>query len=200
MTEVAPPSGETPPASDPSLLNQEEPSTDAPEAYEPFTVPDGYQLNEETSKAAQGIFKELNLDQAGAQKLVDFYSAQQTKAVEVPYQTFLDTRKAWVDQIKADPEIGRNLPAVKAEIGRALNSLGDAKLVADFKATMDLTGAGDNPAFVKAFYRLAQKVTEGRPVNGANPSSLGQQAPGSASRPTPAQAMYPNLPSSAVPG
>jgi len=61
---------------------------------------------------------------------------------------------------------------------------------------MDSTGAGDNPAFIKAFYKLAQRVTEGSYVQGRGPAEV--TAPGGR-RPSPAQAMYPNLPSSAVP-
>jgi hypothetical protein len=40
---------------------------------------------------------------------------------------------------------------------------------------MNLTGAGDHPAFVKAFNKLAAFVTEGSHVTGKGPSDLGQK-------------------------
>jgi hypothetical protein len=58
---------------------------------------------------------------------------------------------------------------------------------------MDLTGAGDNPAFIKAFWKLSQHVVEGKPAPGGGPSPHGQVAVGQAQRPSIAQAMYPSL-------
>ena len=57
---------------------------------------------------------------------------------------------------------------------------------------MNFTGAGDHPAFLKAFHKLAQLVGEGTHVRGGNPSPHGnpKSQPKSA-----AQIMYPNLPS-----
>jgi hypothetical protein len=60
---------------------------------------------------------------------------------------------------------------------------------------MDMTGAGDNPAFILTFYRLAQRQTEGSHVAGRGPSPGGQQRPGSADIRSPAQDLWPNLPS-----
>jgi len=44
---------------------------------------------------------------------------------------------------------------------------------------MDLTGAGDNPAFIKIFHKLAERLGEGSPVAG----STAKPKPGSAARP-----------------
>lgn len=182
----------------PSLLNEkkEEPKAGAPEKYEPFTVPEGFTLDEKVSGEASAIFKELGLDQASAQRLVDFYSSKTIEAANAPYELYSKMREGWQTEVRADPEIGTKLPAVKETISRALDSLGDAKLANEFRGAMDLTGAGDHPAFIKAFYKLAQAVTEGKAVTPKGPSVEGQKAPG-VGKPTAAQALYPNLPSSA---
>lgn len=183
------------PADGTSLLNEgeEAPPAGAPEAYTDFKVPDGYTLDKATLAEAAPIFKEMNLSQDQAQKLVDFYTKQQQATVDKPYQDYLALRKTWADQVKAD--YGQQFGEVKATIGRALATL-PPEVSKGFREAMDMTGAGDNPAFVKAFYALAKAATEGRPVTGKGPSPAGQAAPGAVNRPSPASALFPNLPSS----
>jgi hypothetical protein len=135
----------------------------------------------------------MNLPQAEAQKLVDFYSSKTLEAVNAPYDAWRKTQEEWVKQVKADPTIGPRLSQVTQTISRAIDSLGDARLATEFRAAMDYTGAGNNPAFIKAFYKLAQLVTEGGHVAGKGPSAAGQQRPGTTAG-MGARAMYPTLP------
>src|SRR5882762_10933205 len=53
----------------------EKPPAGAPEKYEDFKLPDGYKMDETASKEVTAMFKELNLSQDQAQKLVDYYGA-----------------------------------------------------------------------------------------------------------------------------
>jgi len=150
-------------------------------------------MPEEATKEINAMFKELNLNQDGAQKLVDYYVKKTQEASEGPYKLWEDTQKEWQDQVKADPEIGGKLSEVKTTISKAIDGLGDANLSTEFRKAMDFTGAGNNPAFIKTFWKLAQMVTEGQHVSGRGPSPFGQAAPDS--RPaTAARAIYPNLP------
>jgi ribosomal protein L10 len=136
---------------------------------------------------ATGMFKELGLSQANAQKLVDFYAEQSRQAAEAPVAYYREMQDQWVSEIRADPEIGGKLDVVRNTVARAIDGLGDPKLASDFRAAMDLTGAGNNPAFIRAFYKLAQKVTEpSSHVSGAPPAQA--QKPRTA-----ASAIYPNL-------
>src|SRR6185503_5483162 len=76
----------------------------------------------------------------------------------------------WVSEIKADPEIGGvRLEASMASAARAIDRLG----VPGLKEALNLTGAGNNPAVVKAFVRLGQMVSEDRftPGNDAPPAA-----------------------------
>jgi hypothetical protein len=184
--------GKSPPSqSGTSLANQL--TAGAPEAYDPFTVPEGFELSEGVQKEAGELFKAMNLTQGDAQKLVDFYSGKTLEAVNAPYDAWRKTQEEWVKQVKADPNIGSRLSEVTQTISRAIDSLGDAKLASEFRAAMDYTGAGNNPAFIKAFYKLAQRVTEGGHVAGRGPSAAGQQRPGTTAG-MGARAMFPNLP------
>jgi len=167
----------------------------APDKYEEFNVPDGYTLDPEVATAAGELFKGMNLTQGNAQKLVDFYVTKTQEAFNAPFRAYQDMVEGWVKEVKAHPEIGGKLDQVKATVASAIDSLGDASLARDFRKAMDLTGAGNHPAFVRVFYKLAQMVTEGNAVAGKGPSPHGQAAPGQSTRPSLAQAMYPTLPS-----
>lgn len=172
----------------------------APDTYAAFTAPDGYTIDPKTIEAATPIFKEMGLDQASAQRLVDFHTQQMITAAKAPQDAFEATRTEWQAKVKSDPDLlaavngdKTGLDAVKLDIGRALNALNDPALTADFKAAMNDTGVGDHPAFVKAMWKLSQFITEGKHVAGTQPSPHGQRAPGTNERPAPAKALYPNL-------
>ena len=180
-------------AEKPSLVNEKEPQG-APTTYEAFKVPEGHEMDEATFKEVGELFKELHLSQAEGQKAVDYWVKRNQEAFDAPFKAWEDTQAKWVSEVKADPEMGSRIPEIKATIGKALDGLGDSKLANDFRAAMDYTGAGNNPAFVKAFWKLSQMLTEGGHVAGTGPSPLGQRAPGAADRPTAAKSLYPNLP------
>lgn len=165
----------------------------APEKYADFKLPDGYELPDDLKTDITGMFKNWNLTQDQAQQAIDFYIQHTKEAMDAPYNMYLETRKTWRDEIASDPDIGPKQAAVKTEIGRAIQSLGNPQMIADFKQALDITGIGDHPAFVRAFYAFAQRLNEGSPVSGRGPSELGQRAPGSDAKPSAAQAMYPNL-------
>jgi hypothetical protein len=181
-----------PPAEDDkTLLNQKVPGG-APEKYD-FKLPEGATLPEATLTEVSGIFKDLNLSQDQAQKLVDYHVAQAQKLSEAANESAMAIRSSWQAQVKADPDIGPRLPQVRQAISSALDVLGDAKLAQEFRQAMDFTGAGDNPAFVKTLYKLSQLVTEPRRhVAGGGPAATGQRAPGEG-KPSAAKALYPNL-------
>lgn len=184
------------PSPKPSLANEKpaQASAGAPEKYEAFKVPEGFEMPEESSKEVSAMFKDLNLSQEQGQKLVDYYVKQSQDAAEAPFKLWEQTQEAWQTQVRNDPEIGGKLNEVRTTISKVIDGLGDTKLANDFRAAMDYTGAGNNLAFIKTFYKLAQQLTEGGHVAGTGPSKFGQQAPGTTERPTVARALYPNLP------
>jgi hypothetical protein len=164
-----------------------------PESYSDFSIPEGHTLDAAAIESATPLFRKFGLSQEQAQELVDFYSAK-IGEINTQNEGFMEQmRTEWRSQLQADKDIGGKLDAVKVDIGRALDRIPEATRTA-YKEAMDLTGAGDNPAIIKAMYSLAQLVNEGTPVRGDNPSPHGQSRTGVESKPSPAAAMYPNLP------
>lgn len=165
----------------------------APEAYADFTAPQGFQLNKDAIAKALPVFKELNLTQDAAQKLVNLYAEQSGPAGnQADYEA---VRTGWRNEVLKDTSLstGTDLkPAVKEAIGRTVQALGP-ELSNEFRQVMNVTGVGDNPAFVRALFKLSEFVTEGRPTSGRGPSPHGQKAPDAGPTST-AKAMYPNLP------
>lgn len=181
-----------------SLLTKkdEEAPAGAPEKYEDFKLPEGFEANPEMMTKAQAAFKSLNLSQEQAQSLIDVYAEQAVAAAEAPVNYYNEMRAEWVKQVNADPEIGgAKLKETKLLIGKAIDAHLPGQLGKDFRQAMDFTGAGDHPAFVKAMLKMATLLTEGTSVRGGGPSPDGQRAPGAPKGPS-AASMYPNLPSS----
>jgi len=191
------------------LIDQAKPNVEAKADEKPedkpgdkskSTVPESYTFaageNQHLDEAAIGevtpIFKELGLDQAGVDKLTSFYNKKAGEFVQRGLDAVNTMREGWRNEISADKEIGGKLDAVKIELGK-LHAQLPPELSASFKEAMDLTGAGDHPAVVKTLYKLAQLVTEGKPVTPGGPSPHGQSKTGAPQ--SLASAMYPNLPS-----
>jgi hypothetical protein len=206
LKEAAPLASQTPETTEkkPDTEAKTEPKTEAkteaktePAAYKPFTAPEGYELNADLLAKATPIFQELGLSQDAAQKLVNLYGEAALSAEQAPYEAYETMRGDWRKAIIADPALGNGKdglkPEVAATIGRAIDSLPPADAAA-FREAMTLTGAGDNPAFIKAFHAIASRVGEGTLVIGKGPSAAGQTNSGT--KPSPAQALFPNLPSS----
>lgn len=174
-----------------SLINEDDPPEPkarvAPEKYEDFKLPDGIKLNPEALTKAHDLFKNLSLDQPGAQSLIDFHTAELARVTQATEaagdDSFRATVEEWGGKLKSDPEIGNRLPKVKENLGKAYDVLVAAvpeksvetrALVNEFKQTLDLTGIGNHPAFVKVFNRLAEMVIEPGHVKGSGPSAQGQ--------------------------
>lgn len=138
--------------------------------YTDFKMPEGVTVDAEAMKPIVDVFKELRVPQEGAQKLIDIAIAREQAAAQKGVQDYVDLQTKWQGEIKADPEIGGDkLTASMASAARAIDRLG----VPGLKEALNLTGAGNNPAIVKAFVRLGQMVSEDRfqPANSGTPEA-----------------------------
>ena len=173
----------------------------APEKYDVFKAPEGYELDKAVVEQASALFKEANLSQEAAQKLVDLYSGQMQKVSQNALQSVKDMRAGWVSEAQKLPNIGSELGPqgkVVVQLGRALDSLVStqaitAKTASEFRNALGLTGAGDHPAIIQVMHALTSHFAEGTAVRGGGPSKFGQDQPGSQPQ-SAAKALYPNLP------
>jgi hypothetical protein len=180
-----------------------------PEKYDAWTVPEGYELDAGLVDEASPIFKELGLTQEASQKLVDFYAKHALKSSDDAMKAWMETRSEWREDMKSDPVLGKlvgkdgnfgpDSPLVRT-INRALDGLQNPKLVSDFKAAMNLTGGGDNPAFVQVLHALASKVTEGTSYASGSPTNIDPKTGQVRGRPSAGAALYPSLPSASGAG
>ena len=169
-------------------------ANNAPENYAPFTLPQEFDTEsaefQETMSEAQGLFKELNLTQAQAQKLVDFYSkrwiggaAQQEELLKKLVQAETDR---WGEATKRHPEFGgANLNKSKLWVQRAINQLGGSELL---NALDRVTGAINHPAIWACFAKLGRDYfSEDKFIRGANTRAVDNSPAGIAHR------LYPNM-------
>lgn len=153
-----------PAASAPSMLG-----SDAPEpapTYGDFKLPEGASVDDDSLKAASALFADSGLSQEQAQKFIDLAVSREQVAARKGVQAFVDLQTKWVSEIKADPDIGGDkFQATIASAARAIDRLA----IPGLREALDLTGAGNNPAVVKAFARIGQMISEDRfrPGNGA---------------------------------
>ncbi len=155
------------PAVDSSIL---EPEPSARPNYGDFAFPKGATVDPEALKAASTLFADSGLSQEQAQKFVDLAVSREKAQAEAGLRAFVDLQTKWVSEIKADPEIGGDrLQATIASAARAIDRLA----VPGLREALDLTGAGNNPAIVRAFARIGQLISEDRfrPGNGAPPAA-----------------------------
>lgn len=174
-----------------TLLGQKPPEAPAgaPEKYEPWKLPDGLKLSDETSTALNTLFKEANISQETGQKLVDLHTKAIAAVTNSHTEAWETTRKTWADEIKADKDIGsgKDDNPLKPEVGARIAKLIDAHLGGDeFRTVLAVTGAGNNPGMARALNKVATLLEEGGHVEG-------QPAKPDPKNRTAAQRMYPHL-------
>lgn len=164
---VTPPAPATPEPAKPV----EPPKAAAPEKYDfkAIKLPDGVQLDEPLLKAVEPIFRDLNLTQEQATKLVE---AQIQHLAQTEAQRETDFQKFMKDQVT------QHQAALKAEWGTQhdanllIAQRGMARVLSnDAKKILDETGLGNHPEFVKAFFAVGKMVSEDTPPNGQLPAT-----------------------------
>lgn len=130
--------------------------------------PDGFKGDPAALEAFKPVFKELGLDGAKAQKLVDFFAKTadaQSKAVEAQ-------QKKWVNEIANDPALGGDkLAASTATVQQGVLWAGGKELAAE----INRLGIGDHPALARAFFKIGQSLKDdsvANTVNGQPPMAL----------------------------
>lgn len=152
----------------------------APDSYEDFQVPEGYEFKPEVLKDFQDFAKEQDFTQGQAQVLIDYHAQALKQYQELQATQWSDARKEWRETTKADEEIGGpQMDKKMANVGKALAKFGTPEL----NQVLDTMGIGDHPELIRFFYRVGAMVSEGDLVQGKD--SGGQKDA--------ANVLYPNM-------
>lgn len=135
----------------------------APETYEDFTFPDGFEAVEAKIEAFKEIAKDANLTQADAQRLMDIHAEMTAEYSAKLAEEWNTVRKNWAKEAKSDKEYGgqkfnESMRAAK----RALDTYGSPELI----KTINETGIGDNPEFVRLMVKVGQTLGEDSTITG----------------------------------
>lgn len=165
----------------------------APESYADFTLPENMEINAAVMDEFKGMAKEANLPQEQAQKFVETGAKLVQEAVENVFNEQVEAYAKKVDswhQTRAqDPEIGGTDEKQKqalSEASKVVKAIGGESLM----KALDETGAGNHPEIIRAFFRIRNVVGEdGKLIQGNS---------GGSEPKSPAQSIYPNLPTTAT--
>ena len=152
----------------------------APEKYETFTLPEGVEVDDASLKEFGEIARDLGLSQKNAQKLVDLETKRIEAAVKAHGESWNKVVSGWLDEAKADKEIGGDKYDAVLEVGKgAIKKFGTPALV---KALDDL-GMGNHPEFIRFMYRVGK-------ATGPDETHIGQ--PGGGGEVSLAERMFPS--------
>ena len=135
----------------------------APEEYEDFAIPEGFETDDDSVKQFSSMAKELDLSQDQAQKLLN-KQAELSADMKAQNETArVQREQAWVDELKADAVIGgKNLPETVERANRTLRNLGTPELISLIKDN----GYGNNPEIVKFMANIDKRLGEDSMVEG----------------------------------
>lgn len=187
-TPASPAPVETPPVPEPPKVPA--PAADAPPAAfaaDKLTLPEGMKADDATLKSYTTLMADDKISpQERGQKLLDLYADVTKQGREAATTAWNNVNKEWSDKTLADPEIGgAKFATTKATIAKAIDSLGP-NLAAEVRQALDVTGAGNHPAIVKALHALSVRSVE--------PGHVAGTPPGTSAKPTVKEAFYPNSP------
>ena len=141
---------------------EDEPTVNAPEKYE-FEMPEGVEFNQESFDKFEPLFRDLDLTQEQAQKLVTAQTEWQTQANENYVNEWAKTQEKWVGDLKADTEFGgANFDNNVSVAKQAMERFGSDEL----KQALNETGMGNHPEIIKVFHRVGSAIAEDTFSNG----------------------------------
>jgi hypothetical protein len=145
----------------------EEPADTVPEdgKYD-LKMPDGVEVDAAMLDQFAPTFKDLGLTTKQAQALTDKFIEAQTRNGESQAQTWAKMTQDWVDQAKADPEIGGGKwdTTVQTASGIVKRYGNDA-----FRDYLNASGAGNHPEMIRFMAKVGAMIGEDRPAISENP-------------------------------
>jgi hypothetical protein len=128
-----------------------------PEKYD-IKAPEGMSLDAKAVDQFTPVFKELGLDQAQAQKLVDAYAPYMQQQVEAMRQenlkVFKDMVNEWGEQTKK--ELGADYGKKLAPVSKLMDKFADP----GYRELMNETGLGNNPLHIKFMLKISEQLSQ----------------------------------------
>lgn len=155
--------------------------TEAPEQYEEFTLPEGFQKDGPLLEAFTPLAKEAKLPQEMAQKFVDLGAKLVADTNAAQMKAWEGVVAEWTATLKADPEVGG--AALKENTGYAVRAL---KQFADpeTRKYLDSSRLANHPGIFKMLVRMGKTVSEDTLFEGGSSAQREQSA---------AKILYPNM-------
>jgi hypothetical protein len=150
-------------------------STPEPVVYEDFALPEGIAKDSPLLSTFSAEAAKLGIPQAQAQALVtavgERIAADAKAQATAQMDAWTQTNEAWQAEIRADKEIGgTKFEAMKVNVAKLFDDYVGNLNSPERKALNEAllhTGAGNNPAIVRAFAKIAAAHTEGGFVAGS---------------------------------
>jgi hypothetical protein len=154
----------------------------APETYEAFKMPEGFEMHETTMQEFTDVAKGLKLSQESAQKLIDLATKNSQAVLDKQKEDWDGIRKEWVTEMKSDKEFGGGkLDETMERARRALRRFGSE----GFKEYLGSSGMDVNPGLIRLLAKVDKAV-------GEDQTSATGQTTNTASK-THAQVIYPSM-------
>lgn len=150
--------------------------------YEPFTLPEGIEVDNETLAAFTTQLGEFERNtgadhaatQAFGQTLMERHIAalnDHTARLQEYYQNAWDEQKnGWAKSFESDPEIGGNRRDTTLKHAKTFIRTygGDEAQQKELTSLMNDTGIGNHPALIRLLSRAGESLAEGRPLPATN--------------------------------
>ena len=167
------PTEETPKAGDPPK-EETPPAEFTPLTADDLKFPEGLEVDETMRDDFLSIFNDREKTPAEqAQAFIDLQLKAAQAASEGNSTAWSNMQTEWQTAVRADEEVGGDkLQPALASIGKLITEHGSDEL----RQVLDFTGAGNNVHVIKFLNKLADKLVEGGPVQGAPTSRPGDAA------------------------
>lgn len=140
----------------------------APESYGEFSMPEGFTLEGEELEGAVALFRDLDLTQEQAQKLIDQYTERVLAGKEAELNELAAKRKEWRAEI-------RQRPGFAQERELALRGMRAVITDPDEKALFENSWMSDHPALWKVFTKIGRMVQEDALPKGSGGNNQSEQ-------------------------
>ena len=149
---------------------EENPDVGAPESYSDFTLPEGFTLDESVREQMTGLFKGMNLSQAGAQKLIDAYTDRVIAQKESDLNELANRRKQWRQEVRQRPTYEAERALAQKGIREVVNTPEEKELFTD-------SWLSDHPVLFGMFVKIGRLLGEDvPPATGGTPANNGGSA------------------------